>query len=437
MNMNNGNSNTNNRTNRGRVRPVFALADERIAYSIMMKNIIEAFEDCVKAKQSSKDCLAFFGKYETELCRLRKEMQQQIYAPGISKCFVVQWPVKREIFAADFADRVVHHWWALRVNPLLEGLFSEQGNVSKNCRKGEGTLKAVQQVQRMVDEHPTWWIGKFDFESFFMSIDKQVLWEMMDEFLRTRYNGEDKNLLLSVTRTLIFHQPQERCQRRSPISAWCGIPPRKTLFGQPKGKGCAIGNLPSQLLANFYASAFDDFVRRQGVTNYVRFVDDFVILMPTRKDIVRLIPVFKRYLAEQLQLRLHPKKIYVQPVRNGLLYVGAYIQPGRTYIGNRTRGRFVDCIRHYNQLVEEGLALANLEKFVSSVNSYLGLMRHYKTYNIRHRLLRELHKEWWRYVTIEGHVEKVSIKKKYRKREIWKTMVRNGDYKTVLTPELE
>lgn len=434
--MNNGNSNTNNRTNRNRVRPVFSLADELTAYNIKMESLIEAFEDCVKAKQSSKDCLAFFGRYEIELCRLWKEMQQRNYTPGISKCFIVRWPVKREIFAADFADRVIHHWWALRVNPLLENLFTEQGNVSKNCRKGEGTLKAVQQVQRMLDEHPTWWIGKFDFEGFFMSIDTHVLWEMMDDFLRTRYNGEDKDLLLLVTRTLIFHRPQEKCQRRSSISAWEGIPPRKTLFGQPEGKGCAIGNLPSQLLANFYASAFDDFVSRQGVTNYIRFVDDFVILLPTREEIVRLIPAFKKYLEEQLRLRLHPKKIYVQPARNGLLYVGAYIQPGRTYIGNRTRGRFVNCIRHYNKIAEHGLALSNLERFVSSINSYLGLMRHYKTYNIRHRLLRELHKEWWKYITIEGHIEKVSIKKKYRKREVWKTMVRNGNYQSVLTPEL-
>lgn len=435
--MNNGNSNTNNRTNRNRVRPVFSLADELIAYNITMKSLIEAFEDCVRAKQSSKDCLAFFGRYEIELCRLWKEMRQRNYTPSISKCFIVRWPVKREIFAADFADRVIHHWWALRVNPLLERLFTEQGNVSKNCRRGEGTLKAVQQVQRMVDEHPTWWIGKFDFEGFFMSIDTHVLWEMIDDFLRTRYNGEDKDLLLLVTRTLIFHRPQEKCQRRSSISAWKGIPPRKTLFGQPEGKGCAIGNLPSQLLANFYASAFDDFVRRQSVTNYVRFVDDFVILLPTHEEVVRLIPAFKKYLEEQLRLRLHPKKIYVQPARNGLLYVGAYIQPSRTYIGNRTRGRFVNCIRHYNKIAENGLALANLERFASSINSYLGLMRHYKTYNIRHRLLRELHKEWWKYITIEGHIEKVSIKKKYRKREMWKTMVRNGNYQSVLTPELE
>lgn len=308
--------------------------------------------------------------------------------------------------------------------------------MSKNCRKGEGTIKAVQQVQRMIDAHPTWWIGKFDFEGFFMSIDTQVLWEMVDEFIRTRYHKEDRDIVLWITSIIIFHRPQERCEFRSPASAWRDIPSRKTLFGQPEGKGCAIGNLPSQLLANFYASAFDDFVRRRGITEYVRFVDDFVILMPSRQDVVRIIPTFRHFLEEQLHLRLHPKKIYVQPARNGVLYVGAYIQPGRTYIGNRTRGRFINCLRHYNKIAENGQAFPHLEQFVSSINSYLGLMRHYKTYNIRHRMLKDLHRDWWQYITIDGHVDKVTIKKKFRKREQWRAAVKNGDYVRLLTPEL-
>ena len=438
VNLNNGNSNTNNRTNRNRVRPVCecSSADGPIAYDITLESLVEAFEDCLKAKLSSRDCLVFFGVYEEELRRLWLELRSGRYVPGRSKCFVVRWPVKREVFAADFADRVVHHWWALRVNPLLEDLFTEQGNVSKNCRRGEGTLKAVEAVQRMVDAHPDWWVGKFDFEGYFMNIDQQVLWEMMDEFMRSRYRGADLDAVLWVTRTIIFHRPQDSCLLRSPRSAWLDIPPRKTLFSQPEGKGCAIGNLPSQLMANFYASAFDDFMRRQGITDYVRFVDDFVVVMPRREDVVRLIPRFRGFLREQLRIRLHPKKIYVQPVRHGVLYVGAFIQPGRTYIGNRTRGRWVDCLRHFNRLAAEGQALPNLEAFVSSMNSYLGLMRHHRSYRIRRRLLKEMHAEWWRYVTIEGHVEKLRIKKRWRQSERWRQMVKNGSYARVLMPEI-
>lgn len=47
---------------------------------------------------------------------------------------------------------MVHHYIALRIEPILDALFVEQGNVSKNCRKGEGNLKMVQEVAAMVRE---------------------------------------------------------------------------------------------------------------------------------------------------------------------------------------------------------------------------------------------------------------------------------------------
>lgn len=162
-----------------------------------------------------------------------------------------------------------------------------------------------------------------------------------------------------------------------------------------------------------------------------------MVVLPRREDVVRLVPKFRCFLQEQLRIRLHPKKIFVQPVRHGVLYVGAYIQPGRTYIGNRTRGRFVDTLRHFNRLAAEGQALPHLEAFVSAMNSYLGLMRHHRTYRIRKRLLKEMHAEWWKYVTIEGHVEKIRVKKPYRKKERWRQMVKDGRYARVLMPELE
>ena len=435
--MNDGNSDYNNRTNANRVRPVCSCssADGPVTYDIRFDSIVEAFEDCVRQKRSSKDCLTFSGVYESELVRLWNELSKGVYQPGRSSCFVVKWPVYREIIAANFADRVIHHWWTQRVNPLFEKRFVAQGNVSKNCRKGEGTLSAVKAVAAMVDAHPTWWVGKFDFEGFFMNINKAVLWEMLDIFIRDNYKDPDLEAVLYVTRRIIFHLPTKNYILKSSPALWKHIPPSKTFFGHPEGTGCAPGNLPSQLLANFYASVFDEWIQAQGVRNYVRFVDDFVILLPSKDQILHLIPSIRKFLDEQLCIRLHPKKIYVQPVRNGLLYVGAYIRPGRTYISNRTRSRFLERLHHFNRLAEEGKAFENLEPFVASINSYLGMMVHHKSYNIRHRLLRGLHPAWWQFITIDGHIEKLRIKKRYRQHELWRQAAKDGSYAKVLMPE--
>lgn len=435
--MNNGNSNNNNnRNNSNRVRAV-SFADEQVAYDISLDSIVEAFEDCCRKKKSSKDYLQFLPKYQSELVRIWEDIRYARYIPGTSKCFVVEWPVHREVFAADFADRIVHHWWALRINPLFEQRFTEQGDVSKNCRIGQGVHAAVKEAQKIINEHPDWWVGRFDVEGFFMSMDKALLYEMLDIFIRDNYKGNDIECLLYITRVIVFHCPQDNCIRRSAVEKWNYIPPRKTLFGQPKEKGCAIGNLPSQLSANFYASVLDHWILDvKGYKYYLRFVDDFIVIVPTQEMLVSLVPELKHYLKEQLLVNLHPKKIYIQPVRNGVLFVGAMIKPRRVYISNRTRGKMYDKLRFYNKMAENGAALEYLEKFVQSMNSYLGMMIHYRTFKIRRKVYENTNPIWWQYVYMSKDYKTFVIKKQYRPLEIAKKKVKNGAYRNILMPEL-
>jgi hypothetical protein len=138
------------------------------------------------------------------------------------------------------------------------------------------------------------------------------------------------------------------------------------------------------------------------------------------------------YLSEELHITLHPKKRYIQHASKGLLYIGAYIHPGRIYISNRTRGKMYDCITRYNYLAEEGKAEENAEKFVSSMNSYLGMMIHYDSYNIRSKIRWMIHKEWWKYVYMEGHFTKFVLKKKYKPNIIFKEKVKNHKIEELL-----
>lgn len=50
--------------------------------------------------------------------RFAMKINTGCYQPGRSIAFVIQTPVKREIFAADFRDRVVHHWLINQLNPF-------------------------------------------------------------------------------------------------------------------------------------------------------------------------------------------------------------------------------------------------------------------------------------------------------------------------------
>jgi retron-type reverse transcriptase len=55
------------------------------------------------------NALKFEQNLEENLIALHEELTNGSYQPGRSVAFLVEKPKRREIFAADFRDRVVHH----------------------------------------------------------------------------------------------------------------------------------------------------------------------------------------------------------------------------------------------------------------------------------------------------------------------------------------
>ncbi len=411
-----------------------------VIYDIPFSSIVEAYRDCLSNKRGTNSYTKFTLSYEGQLVWLWERIKTRTYKPGYSYTFIVDYPVTREIFAASFIDRVVHHYIAIRIEPILERLFTEQGNVSKNCRKGEGNLKMVQEVAAMIKEvsedyTSDAYIFKGDFANFFMSIDKSVMWEMIDDYVRGNYEGDDLECLLYLLSVTIFHCPQDRCIRRSPMKAWEPLPKRKSLFYTDRNKGMPIGNLPSQLLANFVASAFDEWLRNHGIDHYRRFCDDFVIVAKDKEQLLQLIPQMEKYLHEQLHMELHPDKRYIQHYTKGVKMVGAVIKSGRIYIANRTVGKLYYKIAYYNRLADEGLQANYVEKFVQTVNSYLGMMVHYNTYNIRRHIGNDLIlPKWAGYLYFCTGWKKAQVVKKYRTLHKTRRAMRKG--KLSFAPEL-
>ncbi len=72
-----------------------------------------------------------------------------------------------------------------------------------------------------------------------MSMSKSLLWEMIDLFIRDNYKCDDIECLLYILRTVIFHQPQYKCYRKSPLHLWDELPHDKSLFHADPDHGFA------------------------------------------------------------------------------------------------------------------------------------------------------------------------------------------------------
>ena len=153
VNMNNGNTNNNNRNNNNYVRAVSEFHEKMENtmgnICISYESLYEAYMDCRRHKRSTANAVIFEIDHEANLLLLRDQINSRTYLPGRSIAFIVEKPVKREIFAADFRDRVVHHWIAIRIEPLLENIFIGE---SYNCRKGKGTLAGINGLADMIQQ---------------------------------------------------------------------------------------------------------------------------------------------------------------------------------------------------------------------------------------------------------------------------------------------
>ena len=420
VNSNDGNTNGNNKYNSQSVRAAVAYGGFKEA----IKAVYEAYLDCKRGKMSSPYTIAYIEIAVDDLPRLAYEIYTAIYKPTVSICFLVKYPKLREVFAADFRDRIVHHWIIIRLEPLFERRFQQMGNISFNCRKGFGTLAAVKAAEKGMREvscnytHQAW-VFKGDLVSFFMSIRRNLLWYLLERFIRRHYDGGDKEILLRTVKTIIFHHPEDDCIINGDPKEWQKLPKNKSMFTIDRNLGGPIGNHTTQQFANFYLSILFDtwllFLMRGADFRIIRFVDDFLIICDDKNKILQVIPKLVA-VTSIYGIHIHNDKKYLQPVSHGVLFVGGYIKPRRTYVSSRTIGRFQERVFGFRKQLDENknLTYYDLERIEQVINSYLGFCVHHQSYQIRKENIINLGDNFWKYFYVKGHYESIRIRPNYR-----------------------
>lgn len=313
---------------------------------------------------------------------LWRELNDMTYEIGESKAFCVTRPKLREVFCAMMRDRVVHHLIVNHFLPLFESKMSEDAYA---CRKGKGTLYAAERTREHIErvsENYTReaWILKGDLQGFFMSIDRQLLYEIVEEIV-LEAGTEDAEWWLWLWRKIILHAPEHNCRRVGDLTLWEKLPAEKSLFTNGEGMGVPIGNLPSQILANLLLSLFDFWMEaRLGAEGaYGRYVDDFHAVHTDKALLLELYEDARVFLRERLHLTLHPRKFYLQEARKGVTFAGACIKPGRVLTSRRAVSGLFARIDGYNR------GLTARDEFLRSANSYFGLLRQHDSYGARWR----------------------------------------------------
>lgn len=387
----------------------------------LLKDLFYAYYDARRNKRNTINQLKFEINFESSLINLYESIVTRSYSPERSICFIVQKPVKREIFAADFRDRVVHHLIYKYISPIFEKIFI---NDSYSCRKGKGTHYGIKRIDHFIrscsqNYRQDCYILKLDIRGYFMAMNKTLLYEKVEQGLQKHRNKTafDMPLVMYLIEKTIYNDPTNNCIIKGKKEDWQGLPRTKSLFHAKENCGLPIGNLTSQLFGNVYLNDFDHFVKRDlRIRYYGRYVDDFVLVHSSKHFLQSCIEDIKSYLKENLFLDLHPDKVYLQHYSKGVQYLGAIIKPHRIYVANRTKGNFFEAIEKQNKVVRENKPTKEEQAaFQSSMNSYLGIMKHYKTYKLRKAMIRNDVSGWWENIFYAKNYEKFTPKKRVLK----------------------
>ena len=380
----------------------------------LLLDLFRAYFDTRKNKRSTANALAFEVDYENKLFTLYEEIINRKYRIGKSICFIVYKPVQREIFAADFRDRIVHHLIFNCINQIFDKHFIRD---SYSCRVGKGTSEGVRCADHFIrscseNYKRDCWILKLDIQGYFMSMDRNILYKKIKDRLTIIKNPEfDIDLILYLIYEVIFNDPTKNCHIKGKKKDWKGLPKTKSLFFSQKDQGFPIGNLTSQLFGNIYLDELDHFVREGlNMEYYGRYVDDMIFVHFDKEILKSIIPKIKNFLQEELGLSLHPKKIYLQNFKKGVYFLGVFIKPYRIYIGKRTKQNFNDKLVFWNRYIkiEKNLSDKQKDEFISCVNSYLGIMKHYSTYRLRKKIMEERFSIlWFKYIYLSSDMNKI------------------------------
>ena len=208
-------------------------------------------------------------------------------------------------------------------------------NLSQHCHhlQGRGGAKAA---VRFVNEHlaANTFVFRTDVKSYYASIDHDILLGLLEQAV------PDKRVL-DLLRQYV----------------------RRTIYDgglyEDVERGISLGCPLSPLMGAFYLKLLDERVEKTGLA-YARFMDDWVILAPTRWKLRAAIRLVNETLAE-LKVEQHPDKTFIGRVSRGFDFLGYAFTPAGLEVAPQAAER---CVERVSRLYEQGVDLSHIGAYV-------------------------------------------------------------------------
>lgn len=339
---------------------------------LTFNELYEAYQVCFKTKKKKVGTYTFVNDTLCQnLMQLLEELNNRTYYTKPSNCYVITEPALREIYAAQFSDRIVQHLYMKEIEDILE---SKLVDGCCSCRKNRGcdyALHLLRQYLVKTSEKGTkdCFFLKIDLSGYFMSIDRQQICNKFSTLIQEEYTGKHKELLLYLTPIIFKNNPSLHCIYKGSEGVRKMVPNRRKMNPE-SDYGMAIGNLTAQAGSNLNLSNFDTYVIKElALPNYIRYVDDIIIISDSKQKLVTALPKIISKLQETHQ-DINNKKTKIDTAYHGVSFLGKVSYP---YGYQRAKRETI--IRTYERARQ--IEYTDVNNLLAKANSQIGTLKNF------------------------------------------------------------
>lgn len=279
-----------------------------------MDNLYLAYYKASKGKHSKEIVQSYSKNLISNLRILQYQIRSGNISVGKYHYFTIVDPKQRQICAASFDERVLHHALMNICHPYFDSrlIFDTYAT-----RPKKGIYAALEKGKKAAIRYS--YVGKLDYRKYFDSISHDILKTKLRKLFKD-------NLLLSIFDQIIdSYSTTENC----------GIP---------------IGNLTSQYFANYYLSDLDHFIKESmRIPVYLRYMDDMLLFEQDKELLQKNIQIIDKLSTDYLQLTL--KSPIINKTSQGVSFLGYTLKPNLLLLNGRSKRRFKNKLHKYIKLL--------------------------------------------------------------------------------------
>lgn len=332
---------------------------------VSFEALYRAYLEARKSKRGRTEVRRFELDLEAALCQLSDELRNGNWTPRAYREFTIYDRKARKICAAPFRDRIVHHALIDNLMPVFDARLT---SACYACRKGKGVHQAVREFQHASRRNT--YVLKLDIQSYFPSIDHRILKKQLQQLFEDQWIRD------------LFARIIDSAPRVPAPPMWSGADLVDLMSART---GLPIGNLTSQHLGNLYLAVLDDFILSDIRPQlYIRYVDDLLLVDNSKERLWQALGEIRQQLAK-LHLTIHPRKIELAPVRQGVDVLGYCVYPHKIRLRRDNGYRYRRRLKRYRKPLQRGDM--TLQDIGQSVAAWQGHCQHAQSSSLSKEIL--------------------------------------------------